>query len=70
MQDFLRKWAKLRVDTEDPGWQGAIRPIGKSSYGLPKTAMSLSDSRSNLGVTLSFDGSPSDVVNLDVLHLR
>lgn len=69
MQDFLRKWGKLRVNAEDPGWKGPVR-AGGSKYGVPKTTMPASDSRSPLGVTLSFDGSPTDVVHVDVLHLR
>lgn len=69
MQEFLRKWAKLRVNTKDPGWKGPV-VAGRPKYGVPKTVMAVSDKRSNLGVTLVFDGSPTDVVDVEVLHLR
>ncbi|CAN0270001.1 unnamed protein product [Ectocarpus sp. 12 AP-2014] len=32
--------------------------------------MPVSDSRTDLGATLSFDGSPSDVINIEVFYLR
>lgn len=71
MQNFVRKWAKRRVKGDDKGWQGRIQPKEATpKYGVPQTSMPVSDTRSNLGATLSFDGSPSDVINLEVLHLR
>lgn len=39
-------------------------------YGVPATDMPVSYSSTNLGATLSFDGSPTDVINIEVYHLR
>ncbi len=55
----------------DPGWQGAVRLAqAEPQYGVPPTDMPVSHSRTNLGATLSFDGSPSDVINIEVYYLR
>ncbi|CAM9326292.1 unnamed protein product, partial [Ectocarpus fasciculatus] len=71
-QSFVRNWAKRRVGPEvDPGWKGTVRLAQAGpKYGVPPTDMPVSDSRSNLGATLSFDGSPSDVINIEVFYLR
>lgn len=39
-------------------------------YGVPPTDMPVSAARSDLGATLSFDGSPTDVVKIEVYYLR
>ncbi|CAM9849459.1 unnamed protein product, partial [Ectocarpus sp. 12 AP-2014] len=71
-QSFVRNWAKRRVGPEvDPGWKGTVRLAqARPKYGVPPTDMPVSDSRTNLGATLSFDGSPSDVINIEVFYLR
>lgn len=72
MQSFVRKWAKRRVGAQpDPGWQGGVRLAQtEPKYGVPSTDMPVSHSRTNLGASLSFDGSPTDVINVDVYYLR
>lgn len=71
-QSFVRNWAKRRVGPEvDPGWKGTVRLAqARPKHGVPPTDMPVSDSRSNLGATLSFDGSPSDVIKIEVFYLR
>ncbi|CBJ26974.1 conserved unknown protein [Ectocarpus siliculosus] len=71
-QRFVWNWAKRRVGPEvDPGWKGTVRLAqARPKYGVPPTDMPVSDSRTNLGATLSFDGSPSDVINIEVFYLR
>lgn len=69
LQKFLRNWAKRRVKVDDPAWQNGVR-VGGPKYGVPRTSMPVSGTTSNLGVTLSFDGSPTDLINLEVLYLR
>ncbi|CAM9130911.1 unnamed protein product [Scytosiphon promiscuus] len=71
-QSFVRNWAKRRLGPGvDPGWQGTVRLAqAQPKYGVPLTDMPVSYSRSNLGATLSFDGSPTDVINVEVYHLR
>lgn len=73
-QSFVRSWAKRRIGpgtAADPGWQGAVRPAKAAPrYGVPPTDMPVSATRSDLGATLSFDGSPTDVINIEVYYLR
>lgn len=72
MQSFVRNWAKRRVAAEtDPGWRGVVRLAqAEPKYGVPLTDMPVSHSRTHLGASLSFDGSPTDVINVDVYYLR
>lgn len=69
LQDFIRKWSKRRVSIDGPEWQGVVRPAG-TKYGVPKTGMAVSESRTNLGAKLSFDGSPTDELDINIRHLR
>eukprot|EP00903_Cladosiphon_okamuranus_P014508 g13457.t1 len=71
-QSFVRSWAKRRVDPDSgPGWQGVVQ-LAKAApkYGVPPTDMPVSATRSDLGATLSFDGSPTDVIKIEVYYLR
>ncbi|CAN0278710.1 unnamed protein product [Pylaiella littoralis] len=72
VQSFVRNWAKRRVAAEtDPGWRGVVRLAqAEPKYGVPLTDMPVSHSRTHLGASLSFDGSPTDVINVDVYYLR
>lgn len=70
VQDYLRTWARRRVVSSARQGAGSPIEVGGSSYGVPATTMPVSDAGTNLGVTLSFDGSPTDTFELEALRLR